>query len=128
VFPAFILTRCIFIDLPPRDPCVPSPCGPYSNCNSQSDRAVCSCLPNYYGSPPNCKPECIQSSECPTDKACIQQRCVDPCISQPCGLGASCKVRNHSPICTCPPNYVGDPFVRCEEVIPIRVEGNTSTG
>ncbi len=59
-------------------------------------------------------PECVISSECPLDKACVQQRCENPCLRNPCAPQAICKVVNHSPICTCPPNYVGNPFVSCE--------------
>ena len=43
----------------PSDPCFPSPCGPYSQCRNSGGNAVCSCLPNYVGNPPNCRPECL---------------------------------------------------------------------
>ncbi|KAG8232833.1 hypothetical protein J437_LFUL013159, partial [Ladona fulva] len=98
--------------LVPREPCRPSPCGPNSQCRVVNEQAVCSCLQNYIGAPPNCRPECIVSSECPADKACINQRCADPC-QHTCGIGAKCSVRNHSPICACPPRYTGDPFTQC---------------
>lgn len=78
----------------------------------QSDRPVCSCNVGYLGAPPNCRPECIVNSECPFDKACFNKKCVDPCPGT-CGYNAQCKVVAHSPICTCPPGQVGDPFTRC---------------
>jgi hypothetical protein len=99
--------------LPPiTDPCSPSPCGPYSACKSQNGHAICSCSIGYIGSPPGCRPECVVSSDCALDKACSNQKCVDPCPGT-CGINARCNVRNHSPICSCPPNHIGDPFIRC---------------
>lgn len=95
-----------------KNPCNPSPCGPNSQCKQINGQAVCSCLPDYIGSPPGCRPECVVSSECSLDKACINQKCKDPCPGT-CGLNAKCQVINHSPICSCPPGNTGDPFVRC---------------
>lgn len=95
-----------------EQPCVPSPCGPHSHCREVNSHAVCSCVANYLGAPPNCRPECVVSSECSADKACINQRCVDPCPGT-CGLNARCQVVNHNAICSCQAGYVGDPFVRC---------------
>lgn len=96
----------------PVNPCVPSPCGPNSQCREVNSHAVCSCQTNYIGVPPNCRPECMISSECAQDKACVNQKCVDPCPGT-CGVGAHCMVINHNPICSCSPGFVGDPFVRC---------------
>lgn len=94
------------------DPCRPSPCGPNSQCREINKQAVCSCLPEFIGSPPGCRPECTVSSECSQAQACINQKCADPCPG-PCGLNAECKVINHSPICTCQQGFTGDPFSRC---------------
>lgn len=94
------------------NPCQPSPCGPNSQCRETNGQAVCSCLPTYVGSPPSCRPECVVSSECPLDKACINQKCQDPCPGT-CGINARCEVRNHSPICSCKVDNTGDPFIRC---------------
>lgn len=94
------------------DPCQPSPCGPNSQCRRVQNVAVCSCLPSFSGSPPGCRPECVVSSECATDKACISQKCKDPCPGT-CGFNAKCQVIHHNPICSCMKGYTGDPFVRC---------------
>lgn len=91
---------------------MPSPCGLNSQCRTLNQHAVCSCLPTYIGAPPNCRPECIVSSECPLDKSCINQKCKDPCPGT-CGQNAKCQVVNHNPICSCNNGYTGDPFVRC---------------
>lgn len=96
--------------------CHPNPCGMNSQCKAVGEHEVCSCLPGFIGSPPNCRPECVVSSECAQNRACIKQKCIDPCIST-CGQYARCQVVNHNPICSCSPGYTGDPFVRCV-VIP----------
>lgn len=94
------------------NPCHPSPCGPNSQCREVNGQAVCSCLPNYLGSPPGCRPECIMSTECAQDRACLNQKCSDPCPGT-CGSNAKCRVINHSPICSCINGFNGDPFTRC---------------
>lgn len=96
----------------PSHPCIPSPCGPFSQCHEYGDTYTCSCLNNYYGSPPNCRPECTINSDCPSNKACMNQRCNDPCPGA-CGLYADCNVVNHTPVCHCQQNYIGDPFTQC---------------
>ncbi|KAF3421640.1 hypothetical protein E2986_11478 [Frieseomelitta varia] len=95
-----------------KDPCNPSPCGPNSQCRVVNGQGVCSCLPEFTGTPPMCRPECTLNSECPQDRACINQKCVNPCPAS-CGTFANCAVRNHSPFCTCRELYTGDPFTRC---------------
>ena len=80
--------------------------------NYIGDRCDCSCLPGMIGSPPNCRPECIRNADCPTDKACRNQKCVDPCPGL-CGRNAYCNVRNHIPICICENGFIGDPFSSC---------------
>lgn len=94
------------------DPCSPSPCGPNSQCKDINNQAVCSCLPSYVGSPPNCRPECVVNSECDKYKACRNLKCVDPCLNA-CGSNSKCKVINHSPICSCKEGFTGDPFSSC---------------
>lgn len=101
----------------PKDdnPCSPSPCGQYSNCRNNAGQAVCSCAPSYIGTPPNCRPECYTSNDCASDKACINQKCVDPCPHS-CGIESVCHTRDHSPICACPHGYTGDPFSQCTRI------------
>jgi hypothetical protein len=77
---------------------------------------VCSCLPNYSGTPPGCRPECVVSSECSFDKACVNQKCVNPCTSSTCGTNAICRVNNHSPICSCNNGFTGNPFFVCNKI------------
>ena len=94
--------------------CVPNPCGPYSICTILGPRPVCECQPGYFGKPPNCQPECLKNSDCTQDKACINQKCQDPCPGV-CGANALCQVVNHNPICSCPQGFTGDPFNYCHK-------------
>lgn len=98
--------------LEPLEPCSPSPCGPNSKCRVVNGQAVCTCLPEYRGIPPSCRPECIVNAECPPHLACINKKCTDPCPNT-CGLRAQCITKNHNPICTCPAGFTGDPFTFC---------------
>jgi hypothetical protein len=110
----------LYLTAPPREnpkplvinPCVPSPCGQNSQCKDIRGVPSCSCLPNFIGSPPNCRPECTINSECSSNLACINSKCKDPCPGS-CGIGAVCEVRNHNPNCRCPAGYEGDSFISC---------------
>lgn len=97
------------------NPCNPSPCGPNSQCRDINGQAVCSCVPGYLGSPPTCRPECVTSSECPLNQACVNQKCIDPCPGT-CGINSVCQVVNHNPICSCKPGFSGDPFTTCAPI------------
>ena len=44
--------------------------------------------------------------------ACINKKCVDPCLGS-CGKQAICKVVNHIAMCICIEKYTGDPFTEC---------------
>lgn len=100
---------------PPSDPCSGSVCGPNADCAAVNGRAVCSCPAGYQGNPlTGCRRgECTDDIECPRHKACIDLKCQNPCSIGVCGTGADCAVENHGAICSCPPNYIGDPFIRC---------------
>lgn len=108
---------CMFFTAEPQVseyPCVPNPCGRFSQCTDEQGVARCACLQGYFGTPPNCRPECLLSSDCSPQLACIQQKCSDPCIGI-CGSNAQCKVVNHRAICSCPADFTGDPFVSCNK-------------
>lgn len=103
--------------LTPNDPCYPSPCGPYSQCQADGQQSRCTCLPNYIGAAPNCRPECTINAECPHDRACVNRRCVNPCAAGTCGNDAECFVVRHTANCVCPSGQTGDPFVGCRRVV-----------
>ena len=102
----------ITIDTVKENPCSPSPCGPNSICREINGQPVCSCVAGFLGAPPTCRPECIVSTDCPLSEACSNQKCVNPCPGS-CGFRALCNVVNHNPICNCPSDLTGDPFVQC---------------
>lgn len=96
-----------------REPCNPSPCGANAECKERSGAGSCTCLPEYYGDPyTGCRPECVQNSDCDRSKACVQNKCQDPCPGV-CGINAECRVQNHAPICLCLIGYEGDPTRSC---------------
>lgn len=104
----------------PHDPCQPSPCGPNSECRSLNGRPSCTCRQNYIGAPPNCRPECVVNTDCPSNSACISEKCRDPCPGS-CGFNAECRVQNHLPICSCQQGYTGDPFTHCTVIIGMNI-------
>lgn len=97
------------------DPCNPSPCGVNARCTSRQDAGSCQCLEGYFGNPyEGCRPECVLDSDCPSNRACQQQKCQDPCPGT-CGLNAVCNVLNHVPSCSCLTGYSGDPYRVCQQ-------------
>lgn len=102
-----------------ENPCEPTPCGSNSQCRQANGQAVCSCLPNYVGAPPYCRPECVQNSECPSNLACFNMKCKDPCPGL-CGVNALCSVTNHQGNCHCQTAYTGDPFAKCSPIPPCK--------
>lgn len=97
------------------NPCVPSPCGPNSICKPNGNSYICTCLPSFEGSPPSCRRECTTNNDCPSDRACINNKCKDPCPGS-CGSNTVCAVRLHTPMCSCQDGYIGDPFTQCYNV------------
>lgn len=97
------------------------PCGPNSQCRNRNGQAVCTCVPGFLGSPPNCRPECILSSDCLLNQACSNQKCIDPCPGT-CGINAICRVVNHNPICSCKEDLTGDPFTLCRPLREYQID------
>lgn len=91
---------------------MPSPCGPNAVCQAINDSPSCTCMPEFIGTPPNCRPECTSNSECANNLACVNKKCRDPCIGA-CGSNAECRVVSHTPNCVCPQGFIGDPFLYC---------------
>lgn len=95
------------------NPC--SQCGENAECETVKDHvAVCKCPKGFYGDPLIlCRPECREHADCPANKpACFYNSCKNPCEGV-CGVGANCELRGITPICSCPKDMTGDPFVRC---------------
>lgn len=103
----------------PQNPCIPSPCGSYSECRVSGDLPICSCLNNMIGTPPNCRPECLVNSDCESSKACQNHRCQDICEGS-CGRNTICRVHNHIAICECSNGYTGNAFESCVKIFEPR--------
>lgn len=94
-------------------PCTPSPCGANAECREQSGAGACVCISGYFGNPyEGCRPECLVNSDCSSTKACVRNKCIDPCPGT-CAANADCQVVNHAPLCSCRIGYTGDPFRQC---------------
>lgn len=101
------------VSAPPDLPCSPSPCGLNAICTERNGAGSCTCPPEYIGDPNvSCRPECVRNSDCPHSKACINNKCKNPCDGA-CGLNAVCNVFNHQPTCTCIDGFSGDPLSAC---------------
>ena len=90
-------------------------CGKGATCSRvQGHRAVCECPAGYIGSPlSECRPECYGDTDCPGSRpACYYGICKNPCIGA-CGTGADCNLRGLTPVCSCPRDMTGNPFVSC---------------
>ena len=58
--------------------------------------------------------ECQHDIDCPDNRACIENQCLDPCIiHSPCGKSALCETTSHRPVCRCPSGWAGDPHTEC---------------
>lgn len=104
------------IPKPSGNPCIPSPCGPNSQCRVIDGFPACSCLPNYIGRAPNCRPECVINEGCPGNLACQNEQCIDPCPGS-CGVNTYCNVVKHNPVCICNEGYTGNPFTECTPIV-----------
>lgn len=101
-----------------RDSCESTRCGSNAECKEKNSMITCVCRPGYFGNPYlACRPECILNSDCPSNKACINNKCEDPC-SGACGVNAQCEIVNHFPVCVCAAGFSGDPFVACNPFRP----------
>ena len=60
--------------------------------------AQCRCIFGYTGDPyqaclPFEPPECVEDKDCPTDQVCINEKCINPCLTlSPCVAPATCKL------------------------------------
>lgn len=116
--------QCVVIQNEPvvdrTDPCYPSPCGANAVCRERNKAGSCECLPEYFGNPyDGCKPECVLNTDCPSNRACISNKCKDPCPGT-CSENALCQVVNHIPVCTCAAGFTGNPFQYCNRHVEKR--------
>lgn len=99
-------------------------CGPNTECKQKGRVLGCVCKKGFYGDPLiGCRPQCVLNPDCEENKACINNKCENPCKGV-CGVNALCEVKNHVPLCYCPPNHSGDPFLSCSPAKVIIPSGN----
>ena len=62
--------------------------------------------------------ECRVDNDCPVNRACINENCLNPCLNseRPCGRGAECLVEFHQARCVCSAGLQGNPLVACINV------------
>lgn len=112
----YLNVLAVVVHYEPNTPCIPSPCGANARCREQNGAGSCTCLPDYFGNPyDGCRPECSLNSDCPSNKACVRNKCVDPCPGV-CGQNADCQVVNHLPTCTCRFGFTGDSYRYCSVI------------
>lgn len=95
------------------------PCAVNAECYGTNHRAACRCASGFEGNPLHrCERiECVQNSDCPLSRSCVNRHCVDPCAqsSQICAQNAICTVRDHHAACRCPESHpLGDPTSYCQ--------------
>merc|ERR1712227_1113614 len=94
-----------------------APCGANTDCEvGPDDRPICRCKATYIGNPlQGCRHECERDNECGPTQRCDRQhyRCENACSRGACGENANCQAINNRAQCTCPPDFLGDPYTRC---------------
>ncbi|KAK9880681.1 hypothetical protein WA026_011917 [Henosepilachna vigintioctopunctata] len=82
-------------------------------------RPICKCPPGYTGNPyKRCKliGDCVTNADClPITPVCKNYKCLNPC-HHACGIDALCRIRDSEAVCSCPPEYTGDPLVKCKRI------------
>ena len=105
------------------NPClVNDPCGTNAECYTRDNRAECRCPSGYRGNPmDSCHiVGCYSNNDCPTDKRCVNEQCVNPCIyDSDCSPRAECRAQNHMAVCKCAPGLIGNPYIDCKPEIKL---------
>lgn len=99
------------------NPCLENnPCARNANCFARNHQAECRCAEGFRGNPlTECRAiECEGNNDCPNDKRCINEQCVNPCVYENnCAMRAECIAQDHNAICKCIQGFVGNPYVSC---------------
>lgn len=99
------------------NPCVqaldePAVCPENKSCEVQNHKPICICMKD-------CQPSisiCLRDTGCPSDLACKNYQCVNPCDYHSCYENSPCIVEDHKPICKfCPPGFIADSKVGCRK-------------
>ncbi|KAF2352424.1 EGF-like domain, partial [Trinorchestia longiramus] len=71
----------------------------------------------------NATAECLDDAECPPNLWCQGGECRPPCRNF-CAPQASCLVRDHRPICSCPLQTTGNPMQACVKTVGCSVNSD----
>ena len=55
----------------------------------------------------------MSDKDCPRDKRCRSNECINPCEFTQCGNNAECFVEHRRPRCKCNQGFQGNPYDRC---------------
>lgn len=123
------------------DPCLlDNVCAPTAICKVINHDASCACPPGYVGDPlvlcsakldpipALAEVECVTDADCPSGRACLDNRCQNPCYElSPCDVTAVCSVVDTVPfrtmICSCRTGWVPESDRSC-----VPVETNITPG
>lgn len=114
-----------------RPVCEEDTCADSAICVGKQHQPKCHCPAGTSGNPHvECvgreavehEPECRIDSECPSQFACINQLCKNPCATQNiCTIDQECRVLDTLPLrtvsCQCPPDTIADSSGRCKPII-----------
>lgn len=55
---------------------------------------------------------CHSDDDCSNSESCRNNKCLNPCLENPCGPNALCTVSNHRATCSCGPGFVPNPSAK----------------
>jgi hypothetical protein len=96
-----------------RNPCnIPNSltCPDGKICEVLDHKQICICVEDCFPS----VSICLRDTGCPSNLACRNFQCVDPCINAGCSSDVPCYVEEHKPICKfCPQGFLPDAKYGC---------------
>lgn len=104
------------------NPCNGTICNDQAECRVHQHEVHCVCPPGYVSTEKGCititKRQCYSDIDCPSGTACLNTKCVNPCLAiKPCGINSECAVVDTQPvrtmICECVPGYSGNALIKC---------------
>ncbi|GBN12717.1 Fibrillin-2 [Araneus ventricosus] len=105
------------------NPCDGRRCGPNAQCIATGHSAFCECRDGFVGNGDDMQRGCRPRDKCKTDSDCSDREicrlnvegvkdCIDGCSDALCGRNALCSVTSHIVVCSCPSDFIGDPYDR----------------
>ena len=93
-----------------RNPCTEGSCPKGKRCQVLNHQPLCMCEKD-------CQPSvsiCLKDRGCPSDQACVNYKCENPCDFHSCPGLAPCIVQDHKPLCKfCPEGFIADENYGC---------------